>query len=219
MQMNERLVTAGPLAVGSFLVALFAPVGVQLAMSQTPPAPVTITINESIKVGDGVRVLPPAMISINEGIKITDGIALTGTLRAVDDSYSTIQDTSLTVPAPGVLGNDTGASGVALTAVLVSGPAHGMLQLNADGSFTYTPNAGYTGPDSFTYQAAAGSITSNVANVSVTVLTDTAVCTVNCAPGPGETPELDSLLLFGSGLSGLGAYALARFRAKRRPQG
>jgi hypothetical protein len=158
------------------------------------------------------------MISINEGIKITDGIALTGTLKAVDDSYSMVADTSLTVAAPGVLGNDTGASGVALTAVLVSGPAHGMLQLNADGSFTYTPNAGYTGPDSFTYQAAAASLTSNVANVSVTVLTDTVVCTVNCAPGMGATPELDSLLLFGSGLSGLGGYALARFRAKRRPR-
>jgi hypothetical protein len=205
--------------VGSFLVALFAPVGVQLALSQTPPAPVTITISESIKVGNGVRVLPPAMISINEVIKITDAPALTGALKALDDSYSTVQDTSLTVAAPGVLGNDTGASGIALTAVLVSGPSHGMLQLNADGSFTYTPNAGYTGPDSFTYEAAAASLTSNVAIVSVTVLANTPVCTVSCAPGTGATPELDSLLLFGSGLSGLGAYALARFRAKRSPQG
>jgi hypothetical protein len=219
MNMKERLVTKGPLMVGSFLVALFAPVGVQLALSQTPPAPVTITISESIKVGDGVRALPPAMISINEVIKITDAPALTGALKALDDSYSTVQDTSLTVAAPGVLGNDTGVSGIALTAVLVSGPSNGVLGLNADGSFTYTPNTGYTGPDSFSYKAAAASLTSNVASVSVTILTNTAVCTVNCAPGPGATPELDSLLLFGSGLSGLGAYALARFRAKRRPQG
>jgi hypothetical protein len=159
------------------------------------------------------------MISINEGIKITDGIALTGALTAVDDSYSMVADTSLTVAAPGVLGNDTGASGVALTAILVSGPGNGLLKLNADGSFTYTPNRGYTGSDSFTYKAAAASLTSNVASVSVTVLTNTPICTVNCAPGAGATPELDSLLLFGSGLSGLGAYALARFRAKRRPQG
>src|ERR1700704_6303447 len=153
MNMKERLVTAGPLAVGSFLMALFAPGGVQIAMSQTPPAPapVTITIGESIKVGDGVRVLPkpPAIISINEGIKISDVVVLTGALKAIDDSYSTVQDTKLTVAAPGVLGNDTGVSSSALTAILVSGPAHGMLQLNADGSFTYTPDAGHTGPDSF----------------------------------------------------------------------
>ena len=43
-----------------------------------------------------------------------------------------------------------------LTAVLVSGPAHGTLTLNADGSFTYTPTANYNGPDSFTYKANDG---------------------------------------------------------------
>src|SRR5258708_3481433 len=172
MQMNDRLMTAGPVAAGSLFLALFAPVGVQLAMSQTPPPPATIIISESIKVRDGVRVLPPAQILINQGIKITDAPMLTGTLRAVDDSYSTVEGTSLTVAPPGVLGNDSGASGIALMAVLVSSPAHGMLQLNADGSFTYTPNAGYTGPDSFTYQAATASLTSNVANVSIKVLTN-----------------------------------------------
>jgi ELWxxDGT repeat protein len=40
---------------------------------------------------------------------------------------------------------------------------------NADGSFTYTPNAGYVGPDSFTYQASDGFDPSNVATVSLTV--------------------------------------------------
>ena len=35
-------------------------------------------------------------------------------------------------------------------------------------------------------------------------------------PKPGATPELDSLLLFGVGLSGLGGYAVTRYRARRR---
>ena len=68
----------------------------------------------------------------------------------------TDEDTPLTVAAPGVLGNDTDADGDPLTAVLVSGPAHGTLTLNADGSFTYTPDANYNGPDSFTYKASDG---------------------------------------------------------------
>src|SRR5205823_10118583 len=48
----------------------------------------------------------------------------------------------------------------------------GSLALNADGSFTYTPNVNFNGTDSFTYQAkdAAGAL-SNVATVTITVNT------------------------------------------------
>ena len=53
--------------------------------------------------------------------------------------------------------------------MLVSGPAHGSLTLNADGSFTYTPAANYNGPDSFTYKANDGQADSNVATVSINV--------------------------------------------------
>ena len=44
---------------------------------------------------------------------------------AVDDAYSVTENTTLTVPAPGVLGNDTDPDGDTLTAVLVSAPQHG----------------------------------------------------------------------------------------------
>ncbi len=46
---------------------------------------------------------------------------------AVNDSYSTNQDTQLVVTVPGVLGNHSDVDGDALTAVWVSGPAHGNL--------------------------------------------------------------------------------------------
>src|SRR3989449_9460409 len=55
-------------------------------------------------------------------------------VAANDDIYTPPEDTQLTVSAPGVLANDTDADGDALTAVLVSGPSHGTLTLNADGS-------------------------------------------------------------------------------------
>jgi VCBS repeat-containing protein len=89
---------------------------------------------------------------------------------AADDSYTTAEDTPLSVAAAGVLGNDADVEGTALTALLVSGPAHGALTLNSDGSFTYTPDADYHGPDSFTYRARDGAAGSNVATVSLTVL-------------------------------------------------
>src|SRR5207253_2411141 len=69
------------------------------------------------------------------------------------DSYSTGEDRALTVAAPGVLTNDSNPDGGAFSAVLVSGPSNGSLTLNADGSFTYTPNANFNGADSFSYKA------------------------------------------------------------------
>ena len=88
---------------------------------------------------------------------------------AVADSYSTNEDTTLNVAAPGVLGNDTDAEANPLTAVKVSDPSHGTVTLNANGNFTYIPTANYNGPDSFTYKANDGYLDSNVATVSITV--------------------------------------------------
>ena len=88
---------------------------------------------------------------------------------AQDDALSTLEDTPLTVVAPGLLGNDTDVDSNPLTATMVSGPAHGTLSLNTDGSFTYTPAVNYSGADSFTYTANDGSVDSNVATVALTV--------------------------------------------------
>src|SRR5205823_6430639 len=81
---------------------------------------------------------------------------------AANDSYAARKNVPLSVAAPGVLSNDTDAGGFGLTAVLVSGPSHGTLTLNTDGSFTYTAATGYTGSDSFTYQDSGGGTFSNV---------------------------------------------------------
>ena len=88
---------------------------------------------------------------------------------AVADSYSTPQDTTLTVAAPGVLGNDTDADLNPLTAIKVTDPAHGTLTLGSNGSISYVPTAGYSGPDSFTYKANDGTADSNTVTVSLTV--------------------------------------------------
>jgi len=88
---------------------------------------------------------------------------------AANDSYTTDEDTGLSVAVPGVLGNDTDADGNPLTASVVSGPTHGTLTLNADGSFTYTPSANFNGVDSFSYRVSDGVANSNAAVVSITV--------------------------------------------------
>lgn len=83
------------------------------------------------------------------------------------DSYSLQSGIALPVTAPGVLANDTGPG--TLTAVLGANVTKGSLALSADGSFSYTPNAGFTGTDSFTYKAHNSSGDGNLATVTLNV--------------------------------------------------
>jgi VCBS repeat-containing protein len=87
-----------------------------------------------------------------------------------DDSYNVAQNGVLNVPAPGVLTNDTEVYGAALSAAVVTTASHGSLTLNPNGSFSYTPSAGYFGPDSFTYQANDGATNVGAARVSINVI-------------------------------------------------
>ncbi|NEU06694.1 hypothetical protein GZH53_00055, partial [Flavihumibacter sp. R14] len=70
---------------------------------------------------------------------------------AVNDTYTTAEETAITITAPGILANDSDIDNDPLTAIKVTDPANGTVVLNADGSFTYTPNANFNGTDSFTY--------------------------------------------------------------------
>src|SRR5207245_11302442 len=81
---------------------------------------------------------------------------------AAQHCFPTRRSSDLVVAAaPGVLANDTDVDSATLTAVLGTGPGHGSLTLNLDGSFTYTPAANFNGADSFTYKANDGARNSN----------------------------------------------------------
>jgi VCBS repeat-containing protein len=89
---------------------------------------------------------------------------------AVDDTYLVEDLGSLVVDAQnGVLSNDIEVDGEPMTAMLVADVQNGTLQLNADGSFTYTPDDGFVGRDTFTYKAIANDVASNVAEVTIDV--------------------------------------------------
>ncbi len=89
--------------------------------------------------------------------------------QAVNDEYSTEESTQLVVSAPGVLDNDTDTEDDTLTAVLDSTTTNGLLVLNSDGSFEYTPNADFVGEDSFSYHANDGTDDGNTATVTIQV--------------------------------------------------
>lgn len=88
---------------------------------------------------------------------------------AQTEQYSMTTGTTLTVPAPGVLQNDYDPEGDPITAVLVGSTAMGILVLSPDGSFVYTPSAGYIGDDHFTYKVSDGALFSNPVMVMIHV--------------------------------------------------
>ena len=112
-------------------------------------------------------------------------VALASPIYAGGDAYSVGIDPTATA-APGVLSNDFALDGGMLTAELLSGPSHGSLALDPDGSFTYAPAAGYIGPDSFTYSAMEGAQISDVATVSINVFPKTFYVTNTDERGPGS---------------------------------
>lgn len=115
--------------------------------------------------------LTPALVRLTAitACFVVPGTALSAPM-AEDDVYATGVDTTLSVDAPGVLANDDPAGGGPLTAELVDPPIEGgFVELFTDGSFEYTPPAGFIGEDVFAYLANDGVTPSNVATVTIDV--------------------------------------------------
>ncbi len=107
----------------------------------------------------------------NDGHLDSNTATVTITVKAVNHapvvnavSVSTNQDTAVQITL-----NGTDIDGDALTYAIVGGPGHGNLGTVSGAKVTYTPNAGWTGSDSFTYKANDGHLDSNTATVTITV--------------------------------------------------
>jgi hypothetical protein len=93
----------------------------------------------------------------------------------VADVYATPYRTPLGVAAPGVLANDNPHGSPTMTAILVSTVSNGTLSLSANGAFTYTPNTGFVGADTFRYRAETVNGPGNPATVTINVAAPTTV--------------------------------------------
>jgi VCBS repeat-containing protein len=155
------------------------PDGDPLSIASTPSAlhrAVTVNSNGTLHYTPEANSNGTDAVTYNDGDgSFTSTAHVTVTLTSVNDApvanadaYSAAKNGKLTVTGSGVLANDTDPDGGIHTASVVSEPLHGTLQLNADGTFTYTPNRNYTGIDSFTYRDSDG-LLSPTANVTITV--------------------------------------------------
>lgn len=90
---------------------------------------------------------------------------------AFDDEFRTEADTPISgnILDDNGMGADNDPEGSTLTVVTtpIEQPANGTVTLNADGSFTYTPNPGFFGVDSFVYQIADSSGITATATVNI----------------------------------------------------
>jgi hypothetical protein len=118
------------------------------SFTYTPNAGYLGTDSFTYQVSDGVAVTAPVTVTLN----VTDQAPV-----APNTSFQVMHDTPLLLSASqGLLANARDADGDPLTVTLVGGPSHGTLNLQADGAFTYMPNAGFAGTDTFTYQVSDG---------------------------------------------------------------
>jgi hypothetical protein len=154
------------------------------------------------------------------GVTFTDTVDpntafVPGSLRAtpvaVDDNYSATGNIRITVAAPGVLGNDfVGIPSATITGAPATSANGGDVTVNADGSFTYNPPAGFEGTDTFTYTL-TNSEGSNSATVTINVsgmiwfINNTASC-----PCDGRlTNPFNSLASFQAVNDGVGNHPAA----------
>ncbi|MBW2609897.1 MAG: tandem-95 repeat protein, partial [Deltaproteobacteria bacterium] len=141
----------------------------------TPEADYNSTDSFTFKANDGTVDSNIATVTLTINPVNDDPIA-------VDDTLSTVMDTPVIAPNSSLLANDTDVDEDSLSISGFTQPANGAVTDNGDGSFTYTPNTGFTGPDSFTYTASDGNGGTDSAIVSVTVNQTVPSITISADP-------------------------------------
>lgn len=116
--------------------------------------------------------------TVSDGNDETGPITATITVNSINDLPSAAPDAFYTLPGRaltiaadrGLLINDFDIDGPAMSTILANGPSNGTVALQPDGSFVYTPNAGFEGEDSFTYRASDSLTETAPVDVTISVL-------------------------------------------------
>lgn len=128
-------------------------------------ASVTYTPNLNYYGGDSFS------FKVNDGQLDSNIAVISLTVNSVND-LPTAQDNNFSVSEDNILNNSVlglDVEGDTLTYIVVSNPSHGLLSLNNNGNFTYTPTTNYHGTDSFTFKVNDGLGDSNTATVTLTI--------------------------------------------------
>jgi hypothetical protein len=109
---------------------------------------------------------------------------------SADGAYETEEGQTLRVSeSDGVLANDNDPNGDPLTASVAERPSNGSLSLDDDGSFSYTPDVGFSGSDQFTYEASDGRGGTATATATIEVASAPALSNPRVSPSTGTTDD------------------------------
>jgi VCBS repeat-containing protein len=161
---------------GALPVATDADLDALVYVKVTDPAHGTVVVN-----ADGTYTYTPAgdyhgadsfTYKVNDGTTDSTVATVNITVTPVNDA-PTVSSLALVLNEDSILNGTlpaaTDADLDALSYLKVTDPAHGTVVVNANGTYTYTPDANYNGPDSFTFKVNDGSVDSAVATVTITV--------------------------------------------------
>ncbi len=149
---------------------------------------ISITVNSDSNIYEGDETFTVDLSNFNQTVNFTtsanttvNGIQGIGTIGAnagapdaVDDAYLTAENTPLLISD--LLQNDTLVDNAQITAF--TQPGSGLVSDNGDGTFTYTPTAGFVGTDQFTYTLTDSDGETDTAIVSVAVGSNSAALPV-----------------------------------------
>lgn len=187
--------------------SLICDYGATLAAS-TAAANLTITFT-----GNAIGTLPLQAVVISDQQAIVNVNDLNPTLTLIDVKPTANAGSVSTAGAAvsGTLSATAGYHGQVLSFAIASQPVHGSVTLTnaAKGSFSYTPVAGYTGTDSFTFTAGDGTLNSNAAKETITV-------TASGSGGGSSSGGGGAFGLFSLALLGLPLRRRMRRAASRR---
>ncbi len=156
---SSLLAVAGPISIEPVNLGVPSFIGNELVRipSLAPGERLTVTVPLRLVDGPAPNELAELVVNSNE---VDDSVTVAASINianrepsVLDDAYTVGMNHVLQVAAPGLLANDIDVAADNLTAYLQVAPENGTLSLsdNADGSFSYTPNAGFWGVDSFSY--------------------------------------------------------------------
>ena len=174
-------------------------VTIQGTAAQINAALASVTYTPTADYNSGAGTINLTVATTDGGLTDTDtvAIAVTPVTDIVDDSVTTLEDTPISFNAITGIGGGSADnfenSGRVVTAV--TNGAHGTVSFTANGILTYTPDANWNGPDTFTYTVTSGGVTETATvTVNVTPVNDAPVGVDDSATTPINTAATGNVL-------------------------